>query len=379
MDRPRVVLRTLTIFIDGLPFDQLSKMEFVRTFPSQARLVPILGYSVNCQTQLFTGKTPDEMGYWCEWTYDPERAPFKKLKLFLRLLALLAFSYPLKRVLHKMLDRLRWVSSTKNIPLAYLADFAETGHSVFNPRFSHDSLLDFPGLHKIFHLHFPAGMNRDDLAFHAAKNHILQEKDPGHIVVTWTQIDACSHWDGVGSQPYDRLLEKNDRHIKELTNLFLAKVPDGVVFVVSDHGMVNVQHSIRVDLEGRFGKPHRAGYAYFSEGTILRVWCRDAALRDQIAKYLNSLEGLESVSDAERVQFGIVNPAFGDLIYHALEGYQLVPSYWGPKPSVGMHGYHPRYRSQHGVCLSTRPGDFADEASATDFYRKLCQFLRMSA
>ena len=40
-----------------------------------------------------------------------------------------------------------------------------------------------------------------------------------------------------------------------------------------------------------------------------------------------------------------------------------------------MHGYHPRYESQHGICLSSRPGDFDGKVSATDFYNVLSGYL----
>jgi predicted AlkP superfamily pyrophosphatase or phosphodiesterase len=320
--------RSLTIFIDGIPFDQLHKMPYTREFKSRARLVPILGYSVNCQTQLFTGKTPDELGFWCEWQYDPSNSPFRKLRWLLLLAAPLDRWYPAKRVIHKLLDRLGWVSGTKNIPLRVLADFSETGHSVFNPRFEQTSLLDAPGLHKFLHSSFPVVARRDEDAFRAALEHIRRADDPGHVLVTFTRIDHCSHWEGVASGPYDAMLAKNDDYIRELREAFLASVPDGTVLVVSD-----------------------------------------------LRAYLDGIEGIEGFGEDERRHDGITRPEFGDLIYHALEGYQFIPSFWGPKPSAGMHGHHPRFPSQHGVCLSSREGDFEGEVRAGDFYRVLAEHL----
>ena len=116
---------SLTIFIDALPFEQLQKMPYTREFASQARLIPILGYSVNCQTQLFTGKTPDEIGFWCEWQYDPDNSPFRRWRWALSFASLVEGLYPARRLIHKILDRLRLVSCTKNIPLRKLADFNE--------------------------------------------------------------------------------------------------------------------------------------------------------------------------------------------------------------------------------------------------------------
>ena len=367
--------RTLTIFIDGLPFDQLEKLPFTRNFTSKARLIPILGYSVNCQTELFTGKRPDEIGFWGEWTYAPETAPFRKFKSLLKMISFVEYWYYGKRIVHKVLDRMGWASATKNIPLSYLGSFEETGHSVLTKGFRGDSLLQHEKLRVFLHTEFPVVVRRDEDNFQAVKKFIDQVDDPGSILATFTRIDGCSHWDGVASDPYNELLVVQDGYIRELSEAFLAKVPDGTVLVASDHGMTNVTDIVKIELEKEFGKPDAMGYAYFTEGTILRVWCEDLTTREKIQNYLDGLHGLEPLGDDDRKEFGITKAEFGDLIYHTLEGFQIVPSYWGPKPSVGMHGYHPRYRSQHGVCLSSREGDFEGNVSATDFYNVLSRYL----
>lgn len=367
--------RTLTIFIDGLPFDQLEKLPFTRDFVSRARLIPILGYSVNCQTELFTGKRPDQIGFWGEWTYSPETAPFRKVHKLLKLISFVERWYYGKRIVHKVLDRLGLASATKNIPLAYLGTFEETGHSVLTPGFVGESLLEHPKLKVFLHTKFPVDVRRDEDNYRAVKQYIEDADDPGHILATFTRIDGCSHWDGVASPPYDELLLVQDGYIRELSEAFLAKVPDGNVLVASDHGMTNVTEQLSIELEDEIGDPDESGYAYFTEGTILRVWCDDPATRERIQAYLRGIEGLEPLSDADREAMSITRPEFGDLIYHTHEGYQIVPSYWGPKPSVGMHGYHPRYRSQHGICLSTRAGDFEGNVTATDFYNVLSRYL----
>ncbi|MDP6977515.1 MAG: alkaline phosphatase family protein [Myxococcota bacterium] len=367
--------RTLTIFIDGVPFDQLEGMPFANQFRSRARLVPILGYSVNCQTMLFTGKTPDEIGFWCEWEYDPEASPFRRIKALLPLLGLADLWYPAKRMVHRVLDRLRWVSSTKNIPIPYLAMFNQTGNSVFDRGFDKESLLDHPEMTSFLHWHFANNHERDEVMFQAVLDKIKNEDDPGHITLMLAGIDHCSHWEGVASEPYNALLVDNDRYIRELTEAYLAKFPDGRVFVVSDHGMSNIEHHIALDLEARFGRPSTKRYAYFSEGTLLRVWSESGPLLTEISAYLDGIHGLQRFSDEDRAAQGITTRASGDLIYYTDDHHQLVPSFWGPKPSVGMHGHHPSNRSQHGICLSTGEHDFGEEVGAMEFYAALAESL----
>jgi hypothetical protein len=97
---------TLTIFIDGSPFDPLPNMAFAGEMAGRARLGPNLGYSVNCQTEFFTGESPDEVSF-------------------------------------------------------HLADYDAIGFSVFDPRFPLPALLDGPRWTKFLHPQFPPGRERD--------------------------------------------------------------------------------------------------------------------------------------------------------------------------------------------------------------------------
>jgi hypothetical protein len=143
------------------------------------------------------------------------------------------------------------------------------------------------------------------------------------------------------------------------------------VLVVSDHGMSNIENFIELELEKQFGRPSASSYAYFTEGTILRIWCHSPELGEAIDAYLREIQGVARLTDDERLQQGITQGSFGDLIYYSEDGYQFVPSFWGPKPSVGMHGHHPANRSQHGVVLSTRQENFPEQIGARDFYKVL--------
>jgi len=366
---------TLTIFIDGLPYDQLSNMPFARHLASSARLIPNLGYSVNCQTELFTGKNPDQLGFWCEWSVSPETSPFHRWRYVLRLLSPLDWFYPAKRVFHRIVDRIAPVSYTKNIPISYLEMFDETGYSVFDPRFDLPSLLDEPNLTKFLYHQFAAGPDRDERIAQATLDFIRKQEKPGSILLTLVGIDSCSHWEGVGSDPYVAELAKNDEYIRHLTTAFLAKEPEGIVFVVSDHGMSNIETTIELGLEKKFGRASLDTYSYFSEATLLRVWIHRRDLLEPLQAWLDGIDGLDHLTEEERQEFGLTRKEFGDLIYHTPVGTQIVPSYWGPKPSIGMHGHHPRYPGQHGICLSSESGLFEGSVHAVDFYRTLSSYL----
>ncbi len=365
---------TLVLFVDGLPFDQLEKMTFASTLQAKARLIPVLGYSVNCQTQLFTGKSPDELGFWCEWSFDPKGSPYAPISPLLKLAAPLERSYLLKRVIHRVMDRIWPRGHSKNIPLAYLPLFRESGHTVFSEEFDQDSLLEHPDVTCFLYRDY-AGTPNVDAAIHEAALKHLKTGARGSVLCSFIQLDHVSHWQGVDSEEYDAMLAENDRAFHELTEAFLENEPDGTVLIVSDHGMSNIHTEVKIDLEGQFGRPSAESYAYFTDGTILRAWVPDASLLEPMRNYLDGIEGLDAITDEDRRRDGISRPEFGDLIYHTPEGLQIVPSFWGPKPSAGMHGHHPRFPGQHGICLSNREVFTKDRMSAVDFYSVLSQSL----
>ena len=163
---------------------------------------------------------------------------------------------------------------------------------MLTPGFVGESLLEHPKLKVFLHTKFPVDVRRDEDNYRAVKQYIEDADDPGHILATFTRIDGCSHWDGVASPPYDELLLVQDGYIRELSEAFLAKVPDGNVLVASDHGMTNVTEQLSIELEDEIGDPDESGYAYFTEGKILRVGCDDPATRDRIQSYIRRIADL---------------------------------------------------------------------------------------
>jgi hypothetical protein len=63
----------LIIFVDALP---ASKNFHIKNLQTSA-LVPNLGYSVNLHNEIFNGKTPDQMGFFGEYLYNPKPSSLK--------------------------------------------------------------------------------------------------------------------------------------------------------------------------------------------------------------------------------------------------------------------------------------------------------------
>jgi len=341
-------------------------------FETIAKITPGFGYSVNCQAELFTGKTPDELGYFCEWTYEPIHSPFQKLKPIFYLLDPVKRIYYLDRFFHRLLGK--FVGDVKNIPFKYLCKMVKNGRSVFFNDLD-DCLLNLPGIKKIFSTHYNyLPMEKVDYEVYKTALGAIDENKWTSFVISLTKLDAVGHWQGVGSPRYDQKIAELDQWVQNLRNKYLAKNKDGKVVVISDHGMANVKGGRRVDLERNFGKPSDKTYYYFLDGTILRIWIFNDKLRTCIENYLENLNIGKIITSKKRKEYGLTNNQFGHIIFVINEGLMFCPGFWGKRLSKGMHGYHPELESQKGILLYS---DYDKNISHKDIRSvKVYSFLR---
>ena len=317
-------------------------------FETIAKVTPGFGYSVNCQAELFIGMTPDELGYFCEWTYNPENSPFRKAEYLLYPLTPVKKIYYLDRLLHKAISKLLGYE-IKNIPFPYLSKFSKEGKDVFSPDFQIPSIIKEGKTIPCTNFINLSPTERD---YQVYKRTINSIKENYNLVISFFgELDGIAHWSGVDSIEYRRKVEELDRWVWDLKSRFVSEYKNGVVIVVSDHGMVGVKEGKRIDLEIIFGTPNDKTYFYFLEGTILRLWTFNSNIKQQIEDYLFDLKYGSIIFPEERKKYGISSRKFGDIIFLADESVMFTPCFWGRKISKGMHGYHPELESQKGIFL----------------------------
>ncbi|TFG69882.1 MAG: hypothetical protein E4H27_06665 [Anaerolineales bacterium] len=367
---------TLIIFVDSLPYRTLSQMPFLNAAPEIWPIIPGFGYSVNIHAELFAGLLPDDVGYFGEWTYDPELSPGWKWRSILPLLDKLFRPYILNRGLqHLLMQGYRPGRIMINIPLRDLDKFALKGdHILDNPQsFPHPSLFSkFPHLKVLSIPHLPKG-ERDLSLYRSALNTVHQE---GSMLLPLPDLDGFGHAYGITGTPYRAHLDFLDASIATLANKYRAAHPDGHVFVISDHGMVNVAQGITLDIEAYAGKASSQTYVYFTDANLLRVWVLDEGKNDVIHTYLQQLGRGQLVTPEERQTYGLTSPGFGDFIFVLDEGLAFAPSTFARHKPAGMHGYHPLAPGQQAVCSHFGPpwqGDSPQRMS--DVYHMLCSAL----
>lgn len=347
----------LVVFIDSFPYYCVDDAPFLAALPYRARLIPGFGYSTTNQGELLTGLTPDELGYFGEWTYDPDHSPLKRWRGLLQLASPVQRVYYLDRLVHRAITKYAKLQ-VKNIPLSVIGHFSNPYISVFDPRFPAESLLKLPGVKGVYSYNYGSlpEAQVDGMVYRAAKEMIKELHDNEHLVVSMTKLDAVGHWHGIGKEHRDKVAEL-DRWVEDLYQRLLARFPSARLAVISDHGMVDVSRGVKLDLESAFGRPGPDSYFYYLEGTLLKVWAANQGLADRIEDFLQELKIGKVITPAERASYGLTSSSFGDLIFVIDEPLMFAPSFWGGHISKGMHGYHPENPSQHGIFLMSSDGD----------------------
>ena len=106
-------------------------------------------------------------------------------------------------------------------------------------------------------------------------------------------LDGLGHRYGIDQEPYLEHLSRLDHWLADLSERFLEHHSGGHVFVISDHGMVNVSQGVYLDIKEQIGRTSSDTYVYFSDANLLRVWVFDEQLRPAIRAYLGQHQGGE--------------------------------------------------------------------------------------
>ena len=346
---------TLIIFVDSLPYNLLPQTTFLNTFQEKWAIEPGFGYSVNIHAEMFAGMSPDKVGFFGEWLYDPDRAPGRLLKPILPLLDKLFWPYLLNRGLQRILTL--WYHPghpMPNIPLRHLDKFSLNGIHILSPDFPYPTI--FTRFQKLKVLNYK-GVDmkkgkRDQLLFKRGLEAI-----PEHpfLFVPLPDLDGFGHRFGVEASSYRQHLDRVDEWCYQLTEAYLNRYPGGHVFVVSDHGMTNVFEGVYLDIEEQIGPAHSKSYMYFSDANLLRVWVFDKLLMNPLRRYLENYSYGNILNEQERLKYGLTSLSFGDFILVLDENLAFQPSTFAQNIPVGMHGYHPTVPSQQGIALHKGP------------------------
>lgn len=375
MDRKNII-----IFIDSLPHFYISNMKFLSGFKNDiAKVTPGFGYSINVKAEIFGGYTPDDLGCFNEWTYDPG-SDLRKYRYFFQPLRLLKRFYYPDRIAHKLFSKF-YGHNVLNIPFEYLSFFQKKGTEPYRGSFHLPTIFSEMKNHKkVCYFHFSYGSNRDSLIFEETLKTIsCGEYD--NIFVASGDLDGIAHSFGVGSEEYDKKIEELDRYLSQVYEACQGSYNN--IVILSDHGMANVHEGVDVNMEKEFGRAGEDTYLYFVDSTMLRVWTFDAKKKVEIENYLDKLDFGRVLNEEVRVKYRITLESFGNIIFLLNEGVVFNPGFFGRKMPKAMHGYNPELESQSGICLcldrKDSPAKLASSFTAIELYEFLNNWANISS
>jgi len=357
----------LVFLIDAFRHDFLSEQHT----PNLARLAaagvckplqPILGYSDAIRATLFTGRQPDETGYWMEYAYRPRQSPWKG---FGRLAPLDRFPSDLAQRGLKLA-----LSATVMKPLA-----ARRGHAHLSLRAvpfraidRFDLTLNEPmtapkalGCPSIFDACTAA--ERPWAYLDASKVRrgadLLDQVDAlpddvGLVFVYLHQIDMAAHLVGIESPLFWRRVRSTDELFGAIQGRLKRRYRDAPTLVLSDHGMSVLTSQTGIpELTAHPGFPDRFFVAL--DATMVRLWYLDddetlrRELRERVAERFSG--HFLTPEEMARYNLEFTDRLYGDEIFLLTPGTAIFPNFHSFIKPKAMHAYAPEDRDQWGIFI----------------------------
>ena len=318
-----------------------------------ARVRPILGYSDAIRATIFTGRYPDEHGYWMEYCYRPEASPFRS---FARLA-------PLDRLPSDFVRRgLEFTLSHTVVPrLARRRGYAHLSlrHLPFRGLPVFDWTLKAPmtapgalGVPTIFDELTAAGAGWTYLdSARDGRRGLLRGLDElsldTRLVFAYLHhIDLASHIVGLESGLFSRAVRRTDALLREVVSRTRARLGDVELLVFSDHGMSKVEQTVAYPTLWRHpGFP--TGFVFALDATMVRLWDADDELRELVRS--GAPGRFLSRDELCGLHLDFRSRLYGDEVYLLEPGTAIFPNFHSLLKPKAMHAYDPDDRDQHGI------------------------------
>jgi type I phosphodiesterase/nucleotide pyrophosphatase len=325
-------------------------------------LQPILGYSDAIRATFFTGRYPDETGYWMEYCYRPTSSPWRGMGRFARLdrcpsdLALRGIKLAASAVANKAVAGRQGLPhlSLRNIPFSALDRFDFT---LAQPMTA-PGCLGFPS---IFDVCTETGRPWAYLDASKARrgSDLLAQldrvpADVGLIFVYLHQIDMAAHLVGIRSRLFWSRVRSTDGLLGRLHERARDRFGELETMVFSDHGMSELHQQIGLqDLLAHPGFPDRFFVAL--DATMVRLWFFDPSdrLRQDVRELVATRCPGRFLSDEDRARHHLRfdGRLYGDEIYLLPPGTAVFPNFHSYIKPKAMHAYDPADRDQWGIFI----------------------------
>ena len=349
------------------------------------KVIPHFGY---CErTEIFTGQTPEESGYFTAIGYDPGNSPFRNVR-FLNVLGSLEEFVPKNiklfglndkglgyRIFRKLVNR--WIIRETNgisgqqIPIQLLKYWNLTEDKIDHrdiKAFQVPSIFSLlTNENKSFYydsftaLNLPSSGSDTDRMEMVMKDKILNNNN--FYLVYISLPDYYGHNFGPESVETKNALLTLDCNLKKYTSKLLNIDPNCNFIYLGDHGMaaVNIYFNAEIEILEIARKCQlklKKDFIYFLDSTLVRLWFFSEKAKTIFKNNLeNSIEFLNNgifINDeiAKKEKIPLMDERYGDLIWWANTGTLVFPDYFHRvKKYKGMHGYDPQKIENQGTCI----------------------------
>src|SRR6266567_72037 len=374
---PELTPPMLVFLVDAFRHDFLSD----DVTPNLARLAeagvrrplrPILGYSDAIRATVFTGRYPDETGYWMEYCYRPATSPWRSLSRLapvdrlpsdpaLRGLKLAASATAMRH-----LAKRRGVPhlSLRNMPFKALDKFDFT----LDKPMTAPEALGYPSIFDRCAATGRPWVYLDSSRVRRGSDLLAQiagvPKDVGLIFVYLHQIDMAAHLFGITSPIFWRRVRSTDDLLGRICDGVRWRFGDVATLVFSDHGMSALSRQIAIpELTSHPAFPERFFVAL--DATMVRLWYldEDERLRQELRERVATRFPGHFLSAAELTahHLDFDSRLYGVVMYRLPPGIAIFPNFPSFIKPKAMHAYDPADQDQWGIFIG--PADTAARMS----------------
>ena len=355
----------LYVLVDAVRHDYVdpARTPFLHEFGAEqglARMRPLLGYSDSIRAAIFTGRYPDETGYWMEYCYRPESTPLAPLG---RLAPLDRLPVDVVRrgakfvlsqtVVRRTAQRNGYEHlSLRHLPFRSLDRFDWT----LKRDMSAPGVLGAPTLFdRLTAAGLPwAYLDAPTLGARGLLRALdALPRETAFVFVYLHQVDMASHMFGIRSRLFERTLRRTDALTRTVVERARSRLgAEAVVF--SDHGMSPVDRIVAYPGLWRHpGFPSR--FCFALDATMVRLWYEDdsPSLRDELRTIVSRGAPGRFLSREELrgLHLDFDGRLYGDEIYLLEPRTAIFPNFHSMLRPKAMHAYHPDDTEQHGISI----------------------------
>ncbi len=346
------------VFADAFAYESYLKLRKLELDSKLYKLTPGIAYSSNLHYQIFQGRSPDDLGVFTDFAYDMQTHHLKTGKTA----RFLDRTRPLND-LYRFLYR-RITKRSDNIPFSERKAFVHRGTYLFMQK---GECIVFG--RKCAKAYEPSV----ERTFQKAAEYVANGEK--NIVVVLEELDRQGHVVGCRGSEYMTAADAIVRETESLFRDFLGKYPDGVIMLISDHGMAEVRTGVNItDYIYRICGLPGQDYFFFNDSVYLRFWSQSAEKLERIRTAMAKCEYLVYLDHDTRIEFGAADPQFGDLLYRLKQGYVFDPSCFGITGHAictGMHGYMEHTDEASGIVVTNLDISDEDEIGAHRIYNSV--------